>query len=117
MVELWKVDLTGKEVHEFISDEQAHRLTTDLLCCANTPCGIWEVSSFRTTTGRIVLWELTTLPLDMGDPDRKRIARYCNIQEPTQKGELIQDILYFEQKEWVYIGAGLPAAAPLMKAS
>ena len=53
----------------------------------------------------------------MGDPDRKRIARYCNIQEPTQKGELIQDILYFEQKEWVDIGAGLPAAAPLMKAS
>lgn len=117
LVDLWKVDLTGKEVQEFIDEDQANRLTTDMLKCAETPCGIWEVSTLRTTTGRTIGWEMVTLPLDLGEPDRYRIARYHHILEPTKKDELIQDILHFQQKEWIDVGAGLPADAPLMKVS
>lgn len=117
LVDLWKVDLTGKEVHEFIDPDQANRLTTDMLKCAANPCGIWEVSTLRTTTGRIVGWEMVTLPLDLGEPNRYRIVRYHNVLEPTEKGERIQDILHFQKKEWIDVGAGIPADAPLMKAS
>ncbi len=117
LVDLWKVDLTGKEVREFIDEDQANRLTTDMLKCAFKPCGIWEVSTLRTTSGRVVGWEMVTLPINLGEPNRFRIARYHNMLEPTEKGERIQDILHFQRKEWVDVGAGLPADAPLMKAS
>lgn len=117
LVDLWKVDLTGKEVLEFIDADQATRLTTDMLLCAEVPCGIWEVSTFRTTTGRVIGWEMVSLPLSLASSDRIRIARYHNILEPTQKNELIRDILHFQKKEWVDLGAGIPASAPLMKAS
>lgn len=117
LVDLWKVDLTGKEVLDFIDTDQARRLTTDMLLCAEQPCGIWEVSTFRTTSGRVIGWEMVSLPLSLEGSDRIRIARYHNILEPTQKGELISDILHFQKKEWIDVGAGVPASDPLMKAS
>lgn len=117
LVELWKVDLTGKEVGEFIDQDQEARLTTDMLKCAEHPCGIWEVSTMRTTNGRIVGWEIVTLPLDLGEPNRNRIVRYHNILESTERGELIQDILYFQSKEWIDVGNGIPSETPLKKAS
>jgi len=116
LVEVWQSDLTGKNVTEFISAEQARRLTTDLVICAKTPCGIWEVSTLKTTTGRTIAWEMVTLPVGLDDPKRHRIARYHNILEPTDKNELVADIMYFQQKEWLDIGSGIPDTAPLMKA-
>ncbi|NKB44043.1 MAG: PAS domain-containing protein [Alphaproteobacteria bacterium] len=115
LVDLWKVDLTGKQVNEFVDNERADRLTVDMLRCAEKPCGIWEVSTFRTTSGRVIGWEMISLPLVLDDPDRIRIARYHNVLEPTEKDELIQDILNFQQKEWVDLGFGEPDAKPLMK--
>lgn len=117
LVDLWQSDLTGKNVSEFITPEQAHRLTTDLVICAQTPCGIWEVSTLKTTTGRRIAWEMVTLPIGLGDPNRFRIARYHNILEPTKKGELVADILHFQQKEWFDIGSGIPQTMPLMRSS
>ncbi len=117
LVDLWKVDLTGKEVHQFLADDQAERLTTDLIHCALTPCGIWEISTLRTTTGRIICWEMATLPLKRNGKGVHRIARYHNILDAPQTGELIQDILHFQKKEWLDIGSGVPSAAPQLKAS
>lgn len=117
LVELWKVDLTGKKVEEFLDADQMERLTTDLLHCAHQPCGIWEISTLRTTTNRIIGWEMVTLPLAVNDPGRHRIVRYHNMAEPAQKGELVTDILHFQKKEWLDTGAGVPAQAPLRLAS
>lgn len=115
LVELWQSDLTGKNVTEFITPEQAYRLTTDLVLCAKTPCGIWEISTLKTTTDRTISWEMVTLPIGLDDPKRYRIARYHNILEPTTKGELVADIMHFQRKEWFDVGSGVPADAPLMK--
>lgn len=115
LVEVWQSDLTGKNVAEFITPDQAKRLTTDLVICAKTPCGIWEISTLKTTTGRTIAWEMVTLPIELNDPKRYRIARYHNILEPTAKGELVADIMHFQQKRWLDIGSGVPDADPLMK--
>lgn len=117
LVELWKVNLTGKKVSEFIDEDQANRLTTDFLLCANQPCGIWEVSTFRTTAGRVIGWEMVTLPLSLQKSDQHRLVRYHHILEPTTKGELIADILHFQKKQWIDTGAGVPKETPLVKAS
>lgn len=114
LVDLWQTDLTGKNVSEFITPEQAHRLTTDLILCAQTPCGIWEVSTLRTTTGRVLAWEMVTLPLELDDSSRFRIARYHNILEPTAEGELVADIMHFQKKQWLNVGAGVPDSEPLV---
>jgi hypothetical protein len=117
LVELWRVDLTGKERHDFIDDDQANRLTIDMQHCADQPCRIWEVSTLRTTSGRVIAWEMVTLPLSLDGPSRSRIARYHNILELTDLGELIQDILHFQRKDWIDVGAGVPTSKPLIRAS
>jgi hypothetical protein len=118
LVDLWKVDLTGKDVHQFLAADQVQRLNTDLFHCALTPCGIWEISTLRTTTGRIICWEMVTLPLSLNGKGSSRIARYHNILDRPETGELIQDILHFQKKkEWLDVGHGVPAAAPQLKAS
>jgi len=117
LVELWKIDLTGREVHEFLTSDQAERLSTDLSYCARTPCGIWEISSLRTTNGRVICWEMVTLPLKQNAKGISRIARYHNILDRPQSGELIENILHFHKKEWLDTGSGVPDEAPRLKNS
>jgi hypothetical protein len=117
LVDLWQVDLTGKDVHDFLTDDQADRLTTDLIHCALTPCGIWELSTLRTTSGRKICWEMVTLPLKANGKGVHRIARYHNILDQPRDGEQIRDILHFQRKEWFDFGHGVPDAAPQMRAS
>lgn len=117
LVDLWKVDLTGREVQQFLAPDQAERLTTDLFHCTLKPCGIWEISSLRTTSGRVICWEMVTLPLKQNAKGISRIARYYNILDRPQSGELIEDILHFYKKEWLDTGSGVPDEAPRLKAS
>jgi hypothetical protein len=108
LVASWGSDITGMSVSKDFPLEVVKVYEVILRACASQPCGIWEVSRFATSTGRVVTKEITTLPLTVKRPGTIRIARLHRTLQRIDDIEHVTGLLQPMVREWFDVGAGTP---------
>ncbi len=112
LVASWGSDITGMSVSKDFPVEIVKVYEEMLRTCAMHPCGIWEVSRFATSTGRIITKEITTLPLSLKKLGTIRIARFHRMVERMEDVEHVTGLLQSMGREWFDVGAGTPPPLP-----
>lgn len=114
LVEQWGEDLTGRVIKKDLAVAPAIQFAHNLTQCAVHPCGMREVSRFATSTGRVIVREIVTLPLGVKREGVMRLVRYHHLMERLNAVELFTGLIETLEKEWFDIGSGVPSAAPMM---
>jgi len=112
LVEQWGKDMTGQTIQCTPANPPSMQLLENLSRCAAHPCGLWEISRFATSKGRIILREILALPLATGRTGRTRLARYHHVIEDLGEVELFTGLVETLDKQWLDIGQGRPALPP-----
>ncbi|MBL8628808.1 MAG: hypothetical protein JNM81_04210 [Rhodospirillaceae bacterium] len=112
LVASWGSDITGLSVRNDFPSEVVSAYEALLRAAATQPCGIWEVSRFATSSGRVITKEITTLPLRMRRPGVIRIARFHRLIESLYDVERVTGLLQSMGRQWFDVGAGVPETMP-----
>lgn len=114
LVERWGRDKTGEKV----GDGQPSPIRSALYDNSRTayalPCGFRQIVEFAATNGSEMAIESVVLPLAVASDKPPRLVSFSDLLQTMKFGEHSNRYLGLPEVEWVDIGAGLPAGAPVM---
>lgn len=107
------VDLTGADYLD-LADPAIRQPAYDYVtACLAHPCGLWQRTPVLTSSGGMILYEYTILPISKTSGDADHIAVYVDIDPKVMEAAPIVDrVEHSTVWQWIDIGLGVPDTEP-----
>ncbi len=110
---IWGEDLTGKDFMLLMPDSMRTTANRNMTTMLDHPCGMSYVADYVTSSGRELLIEHITVPVDNDAGLPRRLLNYA---EEVTTGDYVDprgQVQAVSERQWIDIGAGLPAKPPV----
>lgn len=111
--EMWGSDLTGTDTLLLMPPAIAAAAKRNLALMLKHPCGMHNVTDHVTAAGREVETETVTVPVanDPGAP--QRLLNFSEEISTLAYGDPAGQVRNVAQRQWLDVGAGVPAKPPV----
>ena len=112
LVARWQQNVTGDYLESHMAQSDASRFRTDLKTVCAHPAGVCGIGEAKTSTNRPLGFEAVVLPLavDAGKPPRCVVYRECHGKLDFHEHKV--GFYWPQKRDWIDVGAGMPAAKP-----
>jgi len=111
--QIWGQELTGKDSLAMMPPHVIASAKLNLATMSAHPCGMYHVFHLNTPTGREMMMEHITVPV-ANDPDHpRRLINFAEEISTVAYGVSQGEIHNVTGREWIDVGAGVPAKAPV----
>jgi len=111
--ERWGASLTGQDIHGGQAARFRQRSILNMNHVIAQPCGYLAMNTYTTSYGREVTADLVQLPLSTAPGRPPRLVCYVGDDPDRSHVDKMTAFTKTIQLDWLDLGAGIPAAAPL----